>query len=123
MIMSTNIFKIIIFLALAHASNGGCDVNDWPRSCLANFRIGKQKCEPCESGRYGCNCSENCPNNTYGPGCYTFCDCPEDEFCDPMVGCMNTTTTTHTTRAETTQQGLNTPTNNISSSPRKKIGN
>ncbi|XP_078338859.1 uncharacterized protein LOC144617786 [Crassostrea virginica] len=94
-------FMIVIIVNLVHYNNGGCDVNDWPRSCLANFRIGIQKCEPCESGRYGCNCSENCPNNTYGPGCYTFCDCPEDEFCDPMVGCMNTTTTTHTSQKTT----------------------
>nr|XP_022345250.1 uncharacterized protein LOC111137848 [Crassostrea virginica] len=122
--MRVKIYTIIIVLALGPGINGGCDVNDWPHSCLANFRIGKQRCEPCESGRYGCNCSESCPVNTYGPGCYTSCDCPEDEFCDPVEGCMNIT---HTTRQiqdgvkEATRQGPNNPANNISSSPQTKI--
>ncbi|XP_078338918.1 uncharacterized protein LOC144627032 [Crassostrea virginica] len=92
-----------------------------PHSCSANFRIGKQRCEPCESGRFGCNGSENCPVNSYGPGCYTLCDCPEDEYCDPVVGCMNTTTTSLTIREDATRQGPNNPANNISSSPQSHV--
>ena len=47
----------------------------------------------CESGTYGCNCNKSCPDNTYGPGCYTFCDCPDGVSCDPIVGCVNGTHT------------------------------
>ena len=36
---------------------------------------------------------------------------------------MNTTTTTHTTRAETTRQGPNNPANDISSSAQNHAGN
>ncbi|XP_078336868.1 uncharacterized protein LOC111131605 [Crassostrea virginica] len=129
--MSTtcNIFKIIIALSLAPGNNAGCDVNDWPHSCLSNFRIGQQRCEPCESGTYGCNCSESCPDNTYGPGCYTFCNCPEGVSCDPIVGCGNGTHTSQEDRynysarqtilkaqddiKDTTRQGSNNPANNI----------
>eukprot|EP00105_Crassostrea_gigas_P005795 XP_011419508.1 PREDICTED: protein draper isoform X1 [Crassostrea gigas] len=73
--------------------NGGCHVNDWPHSCQANFRIGPQRCEPCESGSYGCNCSEPCPYGTYGQGCYHVCDCSDEQFCDPVVGCTNNSRT------------------------------
>ncbi|XP_078338857.1 uncharacterized protein LOC111131606 [Crassostrea virginica] len=95
-IMIVHISTFVVFLTIVHRNNGRCDVNDvndWPRSCLANFRIGKQRCEPCESGTYGCNCSKSCPDNTYGPGCYNFCDCPEGVICDPIVGCVNGTHT------------------------------
>nr|XP_034335805.1 uncharacterized protein LOC117692360 isoform X1 [Crassostrea gigas] len=74
--------------------NGGCHVNNWPHSCQANFRIGPQRCEPCESGSYGCNCSEPCPDGRYGQGCYHVCDCSDEQFCDPVVGCTNNNTTT-----------------------------
>ena len=74
-------------------------------------------------GRYGCNCSEKCPDNLYGWACSAYCDCSIDEFCDPVVGCMNITHTTHTIREETTRQGPNNPAINISSSPRNNIGN
>ena len=37
--------------------------------------------------------TNSCPDNTYGPGCYTFCDCPEGVSCDPIVGCGNGTHT------------------------------
>ncbi|XP_052714698.1 uncharacterized protein LOC128187990 [Crassostrea angulata] len=77
--------------------NGGCHVNDWPHSCQANFRIGPQRCEPCESGSYGCNCSEPCPYGTYGQGCYHVCDCSDEQFCDPLVGCTNNSRTTDIT--------------------------
>lgn len=48
----------------------------------------------CESGSYGCNCSEPCPNGYYGQQCYHVCDCPDKQSCDPIVGCTNITMTT-----------------------------
>lgn len=98
-----------------------------PHSCQANFRIGPQRCErkivnftnrfffgiqscryrsiniylfdisACESGSYGCNCSEPCPYGTYGQGCYVVCYCSDEQFCDPVVGCTNNNTTTDIT--------------------------
>ncbi|XP_065935505.1 multiple epidermal growth factor-like domains protein 10 isoform X2 [Magallana gigas] len=94
--------------------NGGCHVNNWPHSCQANFRIGPQRCELCESGSYGCNCSEPCPYGTYGQGCYHVCDCSDEQFCDPVVGCTNNsrtvdnTTTDITTATESTHSSGNT---------------
>lgn len=87
-------FRILCACLLFVCSiKGGCHVNDWPHSCQANFRIGPQKCEPCESGSYGCNCSEPCPGGTYGQRCYHVCDCSDDQSCDPVVGCTNSSTT------------------------------
>lgn len=76
-----------ILLVPVRSNDGGCHVNDWPHSCQANFMIGPQSCEPCESGRYGCNCSESCPDNTFGQGCYHICKCSDDEFCNHVTGC------------------------------------
>lgn len=91
-------FRILAALSLYVSNiNGGCHVNDWPHSCQANFRIGPQRCEPCESGSYGCNCSEPCPYGTYGQGCYHVCDCSDKQLCDPVVGCTNNSRTTDTT--------------------------
>ena len=63
--------------------------------------------------------------NTFfsGPKCYFFCDCHDDQFCDPVEGCINITTTIHSIREETTRQGPNNPAKNISSSPQSTIGN
>ncbi|XP_065935503.1 uncharacterized protein [Magallana gigas] len=94
---------IALLMVVVHYSDGGCHVNDWPHSCQANFRIGPQRCEPCESGSYGCNCSEPCPYGTYGQGCYHVCDCSDEQFCDPVVGCTNNTTTDITTATVLTQ--------------------
>uniref|UniRef100_A0A8W8K4C3 MEGF10_11 n=1 Tax=Magallana gigas TaxID=29159 RepID=A0A8W8K4C3_MAGGI len=78
---------LTVFLGPVLSNDGGCHVNDWPHSCQANFIIGAQSCEPCESGRYGCNCSKYCPDNTYGQGCYHVCKCSDDEFCNHVTGC------------------------------------
>ncbi|XP_078338852.1 uncharacterized protein LOC111138153 isoform X2 [Crassostrea virginica] len=43
--VTCNTFIVLIIVNLVHYNVGGCDVNDWPHSCLANFRIGKQRCE------------------------------------------------------------------------------
>ena len=67
--------------------------NDWKWFRYLNVLI-----VACDSGRYGCNCSESCPDNTYGPGCYTTCDCPEGVSCDPIVGCGNGTHTSQEDR-------------------------
>nr|XP_034335809.1 protein draper-like [Crassostrea gigas]XP_034335810.1 protein draper-like [Crassostrea gigas] len=78
---------LTVFLVPVLSNDGGCHVNDWPHSCQANFIIGPQSCEPCKSGRYGCNCSKYCPDNTYGQGCYHVCKCSDDEFCNHVRGC------------------------------------
>ena len=99
-------------------------INDWKWFRYLNVLI-----VACESGTYGCNCSESCPDNTYGPGCYTFCNCPEGVSCDPIVGCGNGTHTSQEDRynysarqtilkaqddiKDTTRQGSNNPANNI----------
>nr|XP_034302245.1 uncharacterized protein LOC117681505 [Crassostrea gigas] len=96
-------FRILAALSLYVSNiNGGCHVNDWPHSCQANFRIGPQRCEPCESGSYGCNCSEPCPYGTYGQGCYHVCDCSDEQFCDPVVGCTNNSRTVDNTTTDIT---------------------
>ncbi|XP_052714697.1 multiple epidermal growth factor-like domains protein 10 [Crassostrea angulata] len=82
-----------IFLVPVVSNDRGCHVNDWPHSCQANFIVGAQRCEPCESGRYGCNCSDFCPDNTYGSGCYQVCNCSDEEFCDHVNGCTKNSTT------------------------------
>ncbi|XP_062600206.1 cell death abnormality protein 1-like [Saccostrea cucullata] len=81
--------KDIITILLTTVCNidGGCHVNNWPYSCEANFRKGPEKCEPCEPGRYGCNCSQICPTGTFGLNCYFTCNCSDDEACDPKIGC------------------------------------
>ena len=56
----------------------------------------------CESGSYGCNCSEPCPYGTYGQGCYHVCDCSDEQFCDPVVGCTNNSRTTDITTGNKT---------------------
>ncbi|XP_062566550.1 uncharacterized protein LOC134228874 isoform X1 [Saccostrea cucullata] len=77
-----------VLVKLLQSADGGCHVNKWPYSCEANFRIGPEKCEPCEPGRYGCNCSQICTPGTFGLNCYFTCNC-SDEVCDPKVGCTS----------------------------------
>ncbi|XP_052714703.1 uncharacterized protein LOC128187996 [Crassostrea angulata] len=102
-------FRILAALSLYVSNiNGGCHANDWPHSCQANFRIGPQRCEPCESGSYGCNCSEPCPYGTYGQGCYHVCDCSDEQFCDPVVGCTNNSRTVDNTTTYITTVTLST---------------
>ncbi|XP_062566554.1 uncharacterized protein LOC134228875, partial [Saccostrea cucullata] len=61
-----------------------------PKECDPNyFRIGETKCEPCDPGKYGFNCSIPCPDNTYGRFCYGTCNCTPDELCDRKFGCLS----------------------------------
>ncbi|XP_061196789.1 uncharacterized protein LOC133205063 [Saccostrea echinata] len=99
---------IIILITTVYNSDGGCHVNNWPHSCEANFRIGPEKCEPCESGRYGCNCSQVCTTGTFGLNCYFTCNCSDDESCDPSLGCIkiNNTTVFTTPRTNSTKENM-----------------
>lgn len=105
---------------MVQSADGECTTNQWPYSCEANFKIGPSKCEPCEMGRYGCNCSQVCSTGTYGLNCYHQCYCTGDEVCDPAVGCTNVTTTlSPTTLSQSTARIYNSTSMNSDSTQYK----
>lgn len=110
-----------LLFKLVQSADGDCTTNQWPYSCEANFKIGLSECEPCEMGRYGCNCSQICSIGTYGLNCYHHCDCSADEVCDPAVGCTNVTTTlSPTTFSQSTTRIYNSTSMKLYSTPYKK---
>ena len=70
-----------------------------------HLHVYKYICIACESGKYGCNCSHDC-NGSYGLNCYFICDCLEDQYCHPALGCINVTTTSPVTTQSTSNTGL-----------------
>nr|XP_022345125.1 uncharacterized protein LOC111137773 isoform X1 [Crassostrea virginica] len=111
LLMSSCVILIFV-IRWVHSAKADCVVSDWPRSCEANFKVGPEKCEPCESGKYGCNCSHDC-NGSYGLNCYFICDCLGDQYCHPVLGCINVTTTSPVT----TQSTSNTDSASTTSNP------
>ncbi|XP_056013184.1 uncharacterized protein LOC130046482 [Ostrea edulis] len=109
---------ITILLKLVHPAEGDCHVNNWPLSCEANFKVGPDKCEPCEAGKYGCNCSQDCTVNTYGLNCYLKCNCSVDELCDPAVGCVSfNITSTYKTFTQQTSVSASSSSSSSSTTP------
>ncbi|XP_056017210.1 multiple epidermal growth factor-like domains protein 11 [Ostrea edulis] len=99
-----NLIVCVILTAIpVYNSTAGCNING-SNPCGENSRLLESgKCEACEAGRYGCNCSLLCPNNTFGVGCYSTCNCSADEICDPATGCTsNTSVSSYTTEAQET---------------------
>ncbi|XP_056014920.1 uncharacterized protein LOC125653181 isoform X2 [Ostrea edulis] len=94
-----NLIVCVILTAIpVYNSTAGCNING-SNPCGENSRLLESgKCEACEAGRYGCNCSLLCANNTFGVGCYSTCNCSADEICDPATGCTsNTNVSSYTT--------------------------
>ncbi|XP_038046908.1 multiple epidermal growth factor-like domains protein 11 isoform X2 [Patiria miniata] len=40
----------------------------------------------CMPGYHGVTCDEECPSGRYGPGCTSFCQCPQGATCNSMTG-------------------------------------
>lgn len=48
----------------------------------------------CQIGYYGINCSKPCRYPNYGNDCQQHCSRCKEEACNPMFGCLATSTTT-----------------------------
>ncbi|XP_062600210.1 multiple epidermal growth factor-like domains protein 10 [Saccostrea cucullata] len=85
-------FNVLLLLLLMPIIRG-C-VENWPKNntCCPNYRFTETGCIPCETGTYGVNCSESCPDGQYGDKCFSICNCTEGEICDKGVGCINSPT-------------------------------
>ncbi|XP_048744081.2 multiple epidermal growth factor-like domains protein 10 [Ostrea edulis] len=89
----TNRISVLYFLQTLYLfadmkDNDMCVQEKNTTICCPNYRynVSVKKCVECV-GRFGYNCSEQCPDGLYGRSCNSKCNCPI-EACNKISGCL-----------------------------------